>query len=335
MNKKVIFSGIQPSGDLTLGNYIGAIKNWVALQDEFDCYFSIVDLHAITLKQAPKELRKRTLEILSIYVASGINPEKCTLFIQSHVKEHAELAWLLNCYTYMGELNRMTQFKDKSSKLSNQSIPVGLYDYPVLMASDILLYQTDAVPVGADQKQHVELTRDIAQRFNNEYSPTFVIPEPFIPKIGAKIMGLQNPTKKMSKSSDNDNDYILIMDTAEEIKRKVSRAITDSVGKVAYNDEQAGIKNLINILCVLTNKSSDEIVLDYAEKTYKDFKEDVANAIINELSPIRQKVLDLMETKEELEKIYALGAKKASYTANKTLNKVKRKIGFIENSRNY
>lgn len=329
MDKKVIFSGIQPSGDLTLGNYLGAIKNWVKLQSEYECFFSIVDLHAITMRQEPKNLRQRSMEILAIYISSGIDPDVSTIFIQSHVPAHAELSWILNCYTYMGELSRMTQFKDKSSKLNNQSIGAGLFTYPVLMAADILLYQTEVVPVGVDQKQHIELTRDIANRFNNEYSETFKVPEPFISKGGAKIMGLQNPDKKMSKSSDNENDYILIMDKPEDIRRKIKRAVTDDVGKVNYSDDQLGIKNLINIYSVIKDISPEEIVNMYENKTYKEFKEDVAEVIINELSPIREKTLELLGNKKELEEILKKGSQKAYKTARKTLSKVKRKVGFI------
>ena len=245
--KKIIFSGIQPSGNLTLGNYLGALKNWVKLQNEYDCFFCVVDLHAITVKQVPTDLRKRTLEVLAIYIACGIDPNKNTLFIQSHVPAHSEGAWLLTCNTYMGELSRMTQFKDKSKK-HGDSIPAGLFTYPVLMAADILLYNTDLVPVGIDQKQHLELARDLATRFNNAYSPTFKVPDPYIPPVGAKVMSLQDPTKKMSKSDDNPNSYILIMDPPEVIRKKISRAVTDSIGVINYTDEQPGVKNLLDIL---------------------------------------------------------------------------------------
>ncbi len=333
-NKKVLFSGIQPSGDLTIGNYLGAIKNWVKLSTEYDSYFCVVDLHAITVRQEPKKLREKTLEILSIYLASGLNPEECTFFIQSHVSTHSEAAWLLNCYTYMGELSRMTQFKDKSKKAENQtSIPVGLFDYPVLMAADILLYQTDIVPVGIDQKQHVELTRDIGNRFNNEYSETFKIPEPFIPEFGAKIMGLQTPDKKMSKSSENPNDMIYIMDSDEDIRRKISRAVTDNVGKVAYNDEQLGIKNLINIVSCIENVPPLEIAKKYENATYKEFKDAVAETIVAELAPIREKVKELMANKEKLEEVYKLGAEKAYRQSYKTLAKMQKKIGLIPKAR--
>lgn len=326
--RKVIFSGIKPSGDLTLGNYIGAIKNWVKLQDEYDCYFCVVDLHAITVRQEPKDLRQRTLEILSIYIASGIDPDKNTLFIQSHVPAHSEAAWLLNCYTYMGELGRMTQYKDKSQKLGD-SISAGLFNYPVLMAADILIYNADLVPVGKDQKQHLEIARDIAERFNNIYSPTFVVPDAYIPTEGAKIMDLQDSSKKMSKSEENPNGYILIMDPPEVIRKKVSRAVTDSLGIVKYSDEQPGVKNLINILSVLTKATPEEIEKNYEGKGYAQFKSDVAEAIIKELEPIQTKVKELMANKSYLEEIYKKGAEKANYVSMKTLRKMQKKIGLI------
>lgn len=326
--KKVIFSGIQPSGQLTLGNYLGAIKNWVKLQDEFDCYFCVVDLHAITVKQEPKDLRQRTLEVLAIYIASGIVPEKNTLFIQSHVPAHSEAAWLLTCNTYMGELGRMTQYKDKSQKYGD-SIGAGLFTYPVLMAADILLYNTDLVPVGQDQKQHLELARDVANRFNNTYSPTFKVPDPYIPKIGAKIMSLQEPTKKMSKSDDNPNSYILIMDPPEVIRKKVSRAVTDSLGVINYTDEQPGVKNLLDILIAINGSTSEELVAYYKDKGYADLKKDVADAIVSELEPVQNKVNEILKDKKALEEIYKLGAEKASYVSMKTLRKMQKKIGFI------
>lgn len=326
--KKVIFSGIQPSGDLTLGNYLGAIKNWVKLQDEYNCYFCVVDLHAITVPQKAADLRRRTLELLSIYLACGIDPEKNTLFIQSHVPAHSECAWLLTCNSYMGELSRMTQFKDKSKKAGN-SVGAGLFTYPVLMAADILLYQTDLVPVGKDQMQHLELARDIAIRFNNNYSPTFKIPEGYIAKTGAKIMSLQEPTKKMSKSDDNLNSFILIMDPPDVIRRKISRAVTDSIGIINYSDDQPGVKNLLNILSAITNKTPETLVKEYEGKGYADLKTDVAEAIVNELAPIQDKVKELLKDKKTLETIYKDGASKASYIANKTLRKVQKKIGFI------
>ncbi len=326
--KKVIFSGIQPSGDLTIGNYLGAIKNWVKLQDEYNCYFCVVDLHAITVPQKPADLRRRTLELLSIYLACGIDPEKNTLFIQSHVPAHSEGAWLLTCNSYIGELSRMTQYKDKSKK-AGDSVGAGLFTYPVLMAADILLYQTDLVPVGKDQIQHLELARDIATRFNNTYSPTFKIPEGYVPKTGAKIMNLQDPTKKMSKSDDNLNSFILIMDPPDVIRKKISRAVTDSLGVVNYTDDQPGVKNLLNILSAITEKSPETLVKEYEGKGYAELKEDVGEALVNELAPIQAKVNELLKDKKALEAIYKDGASKASYVANKTLRKMQKKIGFI------
>jgi tryptophanyl-tRNA synthetase len=327
--KKVIFSGIKPSGELTLGNYLGAIKNWVRLQDEYDCYFCVVDLHSITVKQEPKDLRARTLELLAIYIASGLTPDKNTLFIQSHVPAHSEGAWLLNCYTHMGELGRMTQFKDKTQKYGEQSISAGLFNYPVLMAADVLLYQTDLVPVGSDQKQHLELARDIAQRFNHLYSDTFILPDPYIAPNGAKIMDLQDPSKKMAKSEENPNGSIQIMDPPEVIRKKISRAVTDSVGEVKYSDEQPGVKNLMTILSTLTGQTAEEIEAKYQGQGYAQFKKDVAEAIVAELEPIQKKVKELLGDKAYLESIYKAGAEKANYVATKTLRKMQKKIGFI------
>ena len=333
-NKKVIFSGIQPSGNLTIGNYLGALKNWVKLQDEeeYDCYYCVVDLHAITVKQNPAELRRRTLEVLAIYIAAGLDVDKVTLFIQSHVKAHSEAQWLLNCSTYLGELQRMTQFKDKSAKYSN--VGAGLLNYPVLMAVDILLYQTDLVPVGQDQKQHLELTRDLAQRFNNTYSDTFKIPEPYIPKEGAKIMDLQDPTKKMSKSAENPNSYIFIMDSPDVIRKKISRAVTDSIGVVKYDVEnQPGVANLMTILSTLTGMSFEEIEKKYEGQGYANFKKDVGEAIVAELEPIQKRVKEILSDKKYLEEVYKKGAEKANYVANKTLRKMQKKIGLIPPAR--
>lgn len=326
--KKVIFSGIKPSGDLTLGNYLGAIKNWTKLQEEYDCYFCVVDLHAITVKQLPADLRRRTLEVLAIYIASGIKPEENTLFIQSHVPAHSEASWLLTCNSYMGELSRMTQYKDKSKKMGD-SIGAGLFNYPVLMAADILLYNADLVPVGKDQMQHLELARDIGTRFNNSYSPTFTIPEGYVPKEGAKIMDLQDPSKKMSKSDANPNGFILIMDEPNVIRKKVSRAVTDSIGVVNYTDEQPGVKNLINILCAIKGYTPEEVVEMYNGKGYADFKKDVGEAIVEELAPVQEKVKALLGNKKALEEIYKNGAEKANYVAMKTLRKMQKKIGLI------
>ncbi len=328
MERKVVFSGVQPSGSLTIGNYIGAIKNWISLQDEYDCYYSIVDLHAITVPQVPKDLRRSTLEVLALYLACGLDPEKSTIFIQSHVPAHAELAWVLNTMSYMGQLSRMTQYKDKSKKLG-ESVNAGLFTYPVLMAADILLYQADLVPVGEDQKQHLELARDLAERFNNRYSPTFKIPEPLIKKEGARIMSLQDPTKKMSKSDENENAYILILDKPDDIRRKVKRAVTDSIGEVKYREEQPGIMNLMTIYSVFSGCSMEEIEKRYEGKGYKEFKEDLAEIIIEGLAPIQEKYREYMANKDFLERVYKQGAEKANYVSNKTLRKVYKKVGFV------
>ena len=319
-DKKVIFSGVQPSGKLTLGNYLGALRNFGKFQDEYDCYYSIVDLHAITVPQEAKNLRANTLEILAQYLACGLDPEKSTIFIQSHVSAHTELMWILNTMTYMGELSRMTQFKDKSQK-SEANLNAGLFTYPVLMAADILLYQTNLVPVGEDQKQHLELARDLAARFNNRYSPTFEIPEGYIPKEVGRVMSLQEPTKKMSKSDSNENAFILLADDPDTIRRKIKRSVTDSEGVVRYCDEQPGIKNLIDIYTQLGNKTVDEVVSMYEGKGYGEFKADVAEVIVEALSPIREKYLELLKDKEYLEKVYAMGAAKAEKQARKTLRK--------------
>lgn len=327
--KKIIFSGAQPSGKLTLGNYLGAIKNWKELQEDYNCYYSVVDLHAITVPQEAKNLRANTMQLLAQYMASGLDPEKNTIFIQSHVSCHTELMWILNTMTYMGELSRMTQFKDKSQK-NEANLNAGLFTYPVLMAADILLYQTDLVPVGEDQKQHLELARDLANRFNNRYSPTFKVPEPYIPKAGARVMSLQEPTKKMSKSDENENGYILLVDDADAIRRKIKRSVTDSVGVVRYSDEQPGIKNLLDIYSKLDNKSIEDVVTMYEGKGYGDFKNDVAEVIVETLKPIKDQYEYLLSNKDYLEDIYAKGAQKAEYQARKTLRKVYKKVGLIE-----
>ena len=327
-NMKTIFSGIQPSGDLTIGNYFGAIKNWLKLKDKYNCFFCIVDLHAITVKQEPKKLREKILEVLAIYLACGIDPNKSNLFIQSHVSTHAELSWILNCYTYMGELSRMTQYKEKSLKVG-ESIPVGLFTYPILMASDILLYNTDLVPVGSDQKQHLELARDIAERFNSLYSKTFKIPEPYIVKNSSRIMSLQNPLKKMSKSDENENSYLKIMDDENSIKRKISRSVTDSMGVISYNDNQPGIKNLINILISITGETPKEVEERFEGKGYGEFKKELISILVDELSPIQNRVNELMKNKDYLEEVYTKGSETAYIVSNKILRKVKRKIGFI------
>ncbi|MEF9952739.1 MAG: tryptophan--tRNA ligase [Clostridium sp.] len=327
-DKKIIFSGTQPSGKLTLGNYLGALKNWVDLQDEYNCYYCIVDLHAITVAQDPKDLRARTIEVLAQYIASGIDPEKNTLFIQSHVPAHAELSWVLNTMTYMGELNRMTQYKEKSKK-SESNLNAGLFTYPSLMAADILLYGTDLVPVGEDQKQHLELARDLAARFNQRYSDTFTVPEPFIPKVGARIMSLQEPTKKMSKSDENKNSFILLSETADETRNKIKRAVTDSIGEVNYSDEQVGIKNLLTMYSIFSGESIDDIVERYRGQGYGKFKEDTAEVVVEGLRPIRDEYNYLMNNKDFLENIYTEGANKAEHAARKMLRKVYKKVGFI------
>ncbi len=327
--KKIIFSGAQPSGKMTLGNYLGAIQNWTKLQNEYDCFYSVVDLHAITVPQEAKDLRANTMQLLAQYLACGLDPEKNTIFIQSHVSAHTELMWILNTMTYMGELSRMTQFKDKSQK-SEANLNAGLFTYPVLMAADILLYQTDLVPVGEDQKQHLELARDLGARFNNRYSETFKIPEPYIPKEVGRVMSLQEPTKKMSKSDSNENSFILLADDTDTIRRKVKRSVTDSLGIVNYTDEQPGIKNLLDIYSQLDNKSVEELLSMYEGKGYGVFKEDVAEVLIETLRPIREKYNDLLNNKDYLENVYALGANKAEKQARKTLRKVYKKVGLIE-----
>lgn len=327
-DKKVVFSGVQPSGALTIGNYIGAIRNWIDLQDDYNCFYCIVDLHAITVPQVPKDLRKNTLDLLALYLASGLDPEKSTIFIQSHVSAHTELTWVLNTMSYMGQLSRMTQFKEKS-KNNEGNINAGLFTYPVLMAADILLYQTEFVPVGEDQKQHLELARDLAERFNNRYSETFKVPEPLIQEVGARIMSLQNPEYKMSKSDENENGYILLLDEPDVINRKMKRAVTDSLSEIKYRDEQPGIKNLINIYSAFTGESVEEIVNKYEGKGYGKFKGDLAEVIIEGLRPIQEKYNDYMNNKDYLEKVYKNGAEKAEKVARKTLRKVYKKTGFI------
>lgn len=326
--KKTVFSGVQPSGALTIGNYIGSIRNWIDLQDDYNCFYSIVDLHAITVPQVPKDLRKNTLDLLALYLASGLDPEKSTIFIQSHVSAHTELTWVLNTMSYMGQLSRMTQFKEKS-KRSEENLNAGLFTYPVLMASDILLYQTDLVPVGEDQKQHLELARDLAERFNNRYSETFKVPDPLIKKVGARIMSLQNPESKMSKSDDNENGYILLLDSPDIINRKIKRAVTDSLGQVKYSDEQPGVKNLINIYSAFSGNSIEEIESKYEGTGYGQFKKDLAEVIIEGLRPLQEKYDDYMKNKDYLEEVYRGGAEKAERVARKTLRKVYKKVGFI------
>lgn len=327
--KKTIFSGIQPTGCITLGNYIGALKNWVALQSDYNCIFSVVDLHSITVRQDPAELRRRCMDFLCQYLAAGIDGEENVVFFQSHASTHAELSWILNCFTYMGELSRMTQFKDKSAKHAD-NINAGLFTYPVLMAADILLYQTDLVPVGVDQKQHLEICRDIALRFNRIYGDVFTIPDGFIPKEGARIMSLQDPTSKMSKSDPNANGFISILDDTDTIMRKFKRAVTDSDGEIAYKDGKFGINNLINIYSAITGKTVDETVSEFSGKGYGDFKVAVGEVVADELKPIRERYEDLRKNKDYLESVYKTGAERAYKISNRTLNKVKRKVGFVD-----
>mgnify|MGYP000531526221 CR=1 FL=1 len=331
-DKKVLFSGMQATGNLTLGNYLGALKNWVALSDEYECFYCVVDEHSITVRQDPATLRKRARALLTLYIAAGLDPEKNCIYYQSHVSGHAELAWILNCYTYMGELNRMTQFKDKAAKHAD-NINAGLFTYPVLMAADILLVQADVVPVGIDQKQHLEITRDIAQRFNSIYGDTFTIPEPYIGKAGAKIMSLQNPEKKMSKSDENPNGSIYLMDDTDTIIRKCKRAVTDSEGCIRYRDEQPGVKNLIDIYCACTGKTPSEVESEFDGKGYGELKMAVGEAVAAQLSPLQAEVARLEKDKAYIDGIIKNNAEKASYFANKTLRKVQRKVGFPDRIR--
>ena len=325
--KKRIFSGIQPSGDLTLGSYMGAIKNWIALQDDYDCLYCVVDMHAITVRQNPAELRRRTMEQLAQYLACGLDPEKSTIFVQSHVPQHAELSWILSCYTPFGDLSRMTQFKDKSARNAD-NITGGLFTYPILMAADILLYQTDMVPVGQDQKQHVELCRDIAQRFNGVYSDTFTLPDPFIPKMGARVMSLGDPSNKMSKS--DPDGCVFLMDSPELIMKKFKRAVTDSEMCVRFDKEnKPGISNLLTIYCAANNKTMAQAEIDFLDQGYGVFKPAVGEAVIELCRPIREESLRLMADKAYLEGVYKQGAEKASYLATKTLRKVHKKVGFV------
>ncbi len=327
--KQTILSGIQPSASsITLGNYLGALKNWAMLQDEYNCIYGIMDMHTITVRQTPAELRKNTVSLIAQYIAAGLDETKNLIFIQSHVPAHAELAWILNCYTQMGELSRMTQFKDKSAK-HHDNINAGLFTYPVLMAADILLYQADLVPVGADQKQHLEITRDIAERFNSIYGEVFTIPDAYIGKESARIMSLQNPTAKMSKSDPNPNGCIYLLDDIDTVVRKIKRAVTDSEACIRYGEGKDGVNNLLNIYSAVTGKTIDEAVAEFASCGYGDLKAAVAEAVAEELRPIHAKYDDLMKNKDYLESIYKKGSETANYISRKTLNKVKKKVGFV------
>ncbi|MEE1244465.1 MAG: tryptophan--tRNA ligase [Acutalibacteraceae bacterium] len=326
--KKKVLSCIQPSGMLTLGNYLGALKNWNAMQDEFDCTFAVADLHAITVRQEPAKLRSQIYSTFALLLALGIDPQKNTLFIQSHVPQHAQLAWLLSCNTQFGEMARMTQFKDKSAKHAN-NVNVGLFSYPVLMAADILLYKPDLVPVGADQKQHLEIARDIAIRFNNLYGDVFTVPDAYIPKTGARVMSLQDPSKKMSKSDENLNSWVAILDNRDDIIRKFKRAVTDSEAVVKFSEEKPGISNLITIYSAVTGKSVSEIEKEFEGKGYGDFKLAVGETVADTLAPIKSAYDEIIKDKSGLEKLYKEGAEKAEYVARKTYFKAMKKVGFV------
>ena len=328
-DKKVLFSAMQATGNLTLGNYIGALKNWVNLCDEYECFYSVANLHSITVRQDPAEFRKKNREILTLFLAAGLDPEKNCIYYQSHVSAHAELSWILNCFTYMGELSRMTQFKDKSAKHAD-NINAGLFTYPVLMAADILLYQADVVPVGKDQLQHLEITRDIAQRFNSIYGEVFTVPDPYLGKAGAKIMSLQDPAKKMSKSDENINGSIYLMDDPDTVIRKFKRAVTDSLGTIRYSEEQPGISNLIDIYGACTGKKPEEVEKEFDGKGYGDFKMAVGEAVVSVLKPLQDKYAELSKQKDYIDGIIRENAMKASAVANKTLRKVQKKVGFPE-----
>lgn len=328
-DKKVLYSAMQSTGTLTLGNYLGALDNWVKLADEYETFYAIADLHSLTVRQNPAELRKRAKDLFILYIAAGLDPEKNCIYYQSHVPAHAELGWILDCFTYMGELSRMTQFKDKSAKHAD-NINAGLFTYPALMAADILLYQADVVPVGADQKQHLEITRDLAQRFNNIYGDVFTVPEPYIGQSTAKIMSLQDPSKKMSKSDENPNASILLMDDPDTIIRKFKRAVTDSDMDVRYSDDKPGIKNLINIYTTISGKTIEEVEREFEGKGYGDFKMAVGETVVDRLKPLQDRFYDLQKNKDYINGIIKENDGKAAYFANKTLRKVKKKVGLLE-----
>lgn len=328
MENKTVYSALKPTGNLQLGNYIGALRNMVRLQNEYNCIYTIADLHALTVNNVPAELRKKTYDFAALFLAIGLDPEKSTLFIQSHVPAHAELAWVLNCYTQYGEAKRMTQFKDKSAK-NPENVNVGLFAYPTLMAADILLYGADFVPVGQDQVQHLELARTIAERFNNKYSPTFTVPEGVLNKSGAKIQNLLDPTSKMGKTDDNSNGVIFLLDDADTIMRKFKRAVTDSGNEICVRDDKPGISNLLTIYSVMTNTSVEKATEQFSGFSYADFKMQVGEAVVEGLRPVREKYNELIANKDYLDQIMREGAEKAARTANKTLAKVYRKIGLV------
>ena len=326
--KKRVLSCIQPTGIPTLGNYLGALRNWVDMQDEFECAFAVADLHAITVRQEPAKLRQQIVEMFALLLAIGLDPEKCLLFVQSHVPAHTQLAWLLSCSTQFGELSRMTQFKDKSAKHAD-NINLGLFAYPTLMAADILVYRPDFVPVGADQKQHCELARTIAERFNNVYGSTFIVPEPYIMKTGARVRSLQNPLKKMSKSDENVNSFISLRDDRDTIIRKFRRAVTDSEACVRYGEGKDGINNLMEIYSAVTGKTLEEIEAEFAGRGYGDFKTAVGEAVAAELAPMQERLKVLLEDKAQLMQLMAMGAERAAIIANRTLEKAQKKMGYV------
>ena len=328
-DKKVVFSGVQPSGVLTIGNYLGAIRSFADFSETYHCYYCVVDEHAITVRQVPADLRRRTYETLALYIACGLDPEKNTLFVQSHVSAHAELGWILDCYTMFGELSRMTQFKDKSAKNAD-NINAGLFTYPTLMAADILLYQSELVPVGVDQKQHLELTRDIALRFNQIYGDTFVVPDAYIPKETAKIMSLADPEKKMSKSDENENATVRILDPKDVIIRKFKRAVTDSGSEVRYAEDKPGVSNLISIYSAFTGKTVGEVEREFAGKGYGDFKLAVGEACADALAPVQAEFARLTADKAYLEDVMRKGSEAAAHDAARTMSKVRRKLGFTD-----
>ena len=328
--KKILYSGMQATSTLTLGNYLGALKNWVNIHEDYDCFFGVMDLHSLTVRQEPAEFRKNARSIYALYVAAGLDPEKNCVYYQSHVPTHAQLAWILNCFTYMGELNRMTQFKDKSSKHAD-NINAGLFTYPVLMAADILLYQADVVPIGKDQMQHLEITRDIAERFNNIYGDVFTVPKPYLGKAGAKIMSLQEPVKKMSKSDENENATVRLLDDKDTILRKFKRAVTDSETEVRFDEQnKPGVSNLMSIYRCVTGKSYEEIEKEFSGRGYGDFKMAVGEAVVAELEPIQKRYDELMKEKTYLDKCIKENDEKAYYLSNKTLRKVHKKVGLTE-----
>jgi tryptophanyl-tRNA synthetase len=327
-DKKTIFSGIQPSGTLTLGNYLGAIKNWVELQDSYNCYYCVVDLHGLTVRQEPAQYRQRCLDTLALLIAAGLDPEKNIIYMQSHVSAHAELMWLLNCFTYLGELSRMTQFKEKSERHAD-NINAGLYTYPVLMAADILLFSSDLVPVGADQKQHLEITRDIALRFNNIYGDVFTIPEPYISKAGARIMSLTDPESKMSKSDENENSYVSLLDPPEKIKSKFKRAVTDSGSDIRYSEDKPGVSNLISIYSAVTGKTFEEVEQEFSGCGYGVLKSRAGDAVCAALEPLQKRYGEVRGDREHLASVMKRGAETAEANAQRMLRKVKKKIGLV------